>query len=227
MKKAPKKPTGELNLQIITGDSVIEIKTTFPDTKPDIEKAVVDLFVELHNRSSQPEDAIHVLYQNETNDLDFTIAQGGLTGYLELMEVLPGTKMRGGYGSISPIVDQARLVDHLIQKIYDKSGRYSAINEPIDLLLYLTHDYAQISATAENYIKSYFNIHPHAFRRIYLFVPFLTNNDGIRINLFPNTAPTVLQPKPGVVKNLSISANSNVSRGSNFTLPKKKRKKWR
>lgn len=222
-----KKPTGNLSLQHISFEGIREIPSTFPETKEEQELKVATLFLNLINKDGTIRLPYEIFAQNGEQDLDFTIHNNDEHSFLELTELVPSDNMKGGYSGISPDVHQGKLIERLIRIIKKKSQNYSGINVPIDLLVYVTDNNSNISPTGEEYLKTYLNLNSHIFRSVFFFVPFFEVDDGIIIKYYPNEVTSrSLPPFPGMVMNLELKPSIEPGKvGSNFTAPKKKRRK--
>lgn len=227
MNKSHKKPTGNLSLQHISTDGIKEIPSIFPETKEEQELKVASLFLDLINRDGIIRLPHTTFTQNGEQDLDFTIHNNDSHSFLELTELVPLDNMKGGYSGISPEVHQGKLVERLIRIIKKKSHNYSGITVPIDLLVYATDNYSNISPSGEQYLKTYLNLNSHIFRSVFFLVPFFQVDDGIIIKYYPNDDTSrSLPPFPGMAMNLKLKSNKEPrNAGSNFTAPKKKRRK--
>ena len=186
MAKQHKKPTGNLSLYKLSSSEKEEIKIQFPETKDNQETSIIELFIKLVKTNELINFPVDGYERNREQDLDFTIVNKNEKSLLELTELIPTDNMKGGYASVSSLVDPDKLVKRLINIIDKKSKKYVGIKMPIDLLIYVTDNNSNISIGAERYLKSYLNSNPNVFRFIFYFVPMLEINDGIIIQYYPN-----------------------------------------
>jgi len=127
----PKKPTGKIGFLRISSQGIRFIKTNFPSKKEEIEKLIVERFVDKIN--SGPKKLIDKFEQNQENDFDFTLYQGSTKKYLELMEIVPS---EGGYFISSKFYKDLEIAQYIVSKIKkNKSDRYDG---NVDLLIYPT-----------------------------------------------------------------------------------------
>lgn len=211
MKKRHKKPTGQLGIVKVTGSGISTPpnKFVFPDTKNEIEKKVVSTFLELINiqeESPFPKDA--VLKENEQNNLDFSLKAQDYLSFLELTEITPPGKMRGGYEALPYEHNIGEHLDKTLDLIMRKSKKYDGIETEVNLLMYITDDRSLPSISMERLLKYGLNTIEHNFVSIYAFYPLL-ENDGPIIQFYPApyaelTKEEIENLKLKQVKNLKI-----------------------
>jgi hypothetical protein len=124
---------------------------------------------------------------------------------LELAEITPPGIEKGGFKKLQSIVDQEQLSKRFMEIIEDKSLRYSSNTEPIDLLVYLTDNFANFSEPAKREIQRRLNAMKPIFKNVYFIVPMLGINDGITFHLYPNNEDSSSSGSAGgLVENLKM-----------------------
>ncbi|WP_421445740.1 hypothetical protein [Agrobacterium tumefaciens] len=140
----PKKPTGQQGFYrvevqadgVSTGTFMREF---LGDEKEKIESAVADKFVEAWAAMGVP---VSALPNRKENDLDFTLETPGGSVKLELTELIfpapaKGSPYREGEAFTSTFGEAA---DRLVATIAHKAKHYTVGTQPIQLLVYATHE---------------------------------------------------------------------------------------
>ncbi len=183
------KPTGKLTYSKLSTENlnsnINTYEAKFPKAKDETEISIIDLFISSVPKNSNVSFNCDRYVQNNEQDLDFTIYSENNTSLLELTELVPnGIGKDGGYSKPAKWNDMNELSDRLIKIIEKKSNKYIGIKHPVDLLIYITDNNANLSLGAENNIKSFLNNNKLIFRKIYFMVPHPIG--GIIKELFPN-----------------------------------------
>ena len=103
MSKKHNKPVGKLNPKIIRGGKAESApnRFIFPNTKNEIEKKVASTFLNLISKNEKYDLSVgYRLIENPENNLDFFV-ECPESFYLELTEITPPGKMKGGYEKLS------------------------------------------------------------------------------------------------------------------------------
>lgn len=196
MAKKHNKPTGNLTILKMNfqgvDSSVEKLKAEFPKVKDQTEITIIDLFINSISKNQNVSFNCDSYSQNNEQDLDFTINYNSEKSLLELTELVPnGMGKDGGYAKSPNWIDMNELTDRLIAIIYKKSENYTGINIPIDLLVYITDNNADLSMNAEKYMKIYLNQNGHIFRKIYFMISHPIG--GIIKELFPTNEKGIIE----------------------------------
>lgn len=210
MTKKHKKPVGSLNPMRITNGKIEKApnKFVFPDTKHEIEKKVAKTFLALLEKSEiSPFSTDAKLKENEENNLDFSVLDGE-ESFLELTEITPPGKMKGGYSDLAFEHNIGAHLDKTVLLILKKSAKYVGLKKEVNLLMYITDDRSLPSPTTERLIKCALNKSDHIFKNVFAFYPLL-ENDGPILRFFPNeevelTEDEIQRYRLNNVKNLRL-----------------------
>ena len=189
MKKPIKKPSGDARIIELSSDGTNTYQTNinmqFPTNKEKLEKMVVELFLKSWTSmfSNNPPELVE---QNEQCDLDFVLKTSTGKYYLELTELVPFKMGSKGFSSMTNEVDQNVLMENLTTIIKNKSEKYTAINDTIDLLVYYTDDLAEFGMVATHWIQIWLNTNKHRFRNVFFFKPMPNIQSGRGMLLYPN-----------------------------------------
>ena len=187
MKKKHKKPVGNLNPKIIRGGVVFDApnKFIFPETKNEIEKKIASTFLNLiSNNKSYDFDTNYDLIENSENNIDFFVKSSN-SFYLELTEITPPGKMKGGFEDLPYEHNIGKHLDKTLNLILKKSAKYEGLKTDVNLLMYITDDRSLPSPTMEKLLMFMLSKSSHIFKKVYAFYPLL-ENDGLIIQFFPN-----------------------------------------
>lgn len=182
MKKLPLKPTGEIGPVSISAERLQFLKVEFPRTKEEIEKYIVNSFL---NSNVELPMKIKGCIQNNQNDFDFTLdtSEGGK--YLELMEVAPLENLRGSYEKAPRSYKPYDFADYIVKKIMGKSAKYSgASSSKICLLIYITDWAFTLSDTVVALIQYWMVNAQHSFEYVFFYSP-IDQESGITRIIFP------------------------------------------
>ena len=196
MDKKHKKPSGKLTILSVNfegADSSVEkLEAEFSKVKDQNEIAIIDLFINSISKNQNVSFNCDSYSQNNEQDLDFTINHNNEKSLLELTELVPnGMGKDGGYAKPPNWIDMNELTDRLIAIIYKKSKKYTGLNMPVDLLVYITDNNADLSMGAEKYMKIYLNQNEHIFRKIYFMISHPIG--GIIMELFPTNEKGIIE----------------------------------
>ena len=192
MSKNHKKPVGKLNPKLITNGKVIDApnRFIFPETKSEIEKKVASTFLSLISKSDNLEyNTDFNLIENQENNIDFYV-ETGKSFYLELTEITPPGKMKGGYDKLPYEHIVGEHLDKVLNLILKKSDKYAGMKTDVNLLIYITDDRSLPSPTMEKLLKFMLNKSDHKFNKIHAFYPIL-ENDGPIIQFYPNPISSI------------------------------------
>ena len=210
MSKKHKKPVGNLSPKIIQGGKVLDApnRFIFPETKSEIEKKVASTFLDLISKSKRFDfDTNYDLIENPENNIDFFVETIN-SFYLELTEITPPGKMKGGYEALPYEHNIGNHLDKTLNLILKKSEKYEGLNTDVHLLMYITDDRSLPSPSMEKLLKFMLSNSNHIFKNVYAFYP-LMENDGPIIQFYPNdvkslTSVEIERFKLSNVKNLKI-----------------------
>lgn len=168
------------------GAQIAPNRFVFPDTKEEIEVKISSLFlnlIEKGERNPFPEK-LH-LVDNDENDLDFILKGTNYECFLELTEITPPGKMKGGYKDLPQDHTIENHCDKIISLIEKKSNKYVGIEKDIFLLMYISDDSSLPSPTTEKLVMDRLNKSNHKFKGIFIVFPIL-EGDGPIITYYPN-----------------------------------------
>lgn len=208
--KKHKKPVGSLNPKTIRGSKISNApnRFIFPDTKNEIEKKVASTFLNLITKSEHFEFISKFsLIENPENNIDFYV-DTDKSFYLELTEITPPGKMKGGYESLPYEHNVGNHLDKILNLIVKKSDKYVGLTTDVILLMYITDDRSLPSPSVEKLLLFMLNKVDHIFKKVYAFYP-LMENDGPIIQFFPNSineisSEEIERYKPLNVRNFKI-----------------------
>jgi hypothetical protein len=138
----PKKPTGERYSAILThgGSSadVQHVKFPWPDSKPEIERLVINAFDRSFDLETRRRFGITQISPSASeNDLDCSIDGAGGKWQMDLTEYVPIDLSKGGYQSAKAEFTSQELADSALTQIRRKDDHYSG-NVGSWLLIYAT-----------------------------------------------------------------------------------------
>jgi hypothetical protein len=138
---APRKPTGQIGPFTATmhpsGPTGRWDRISFPTSKPEIERLIVDLFL---REIRKTDAAIHEVKQNEEDDFDFALVLPGGNVWLDVTEIVYREIPSRPYDSRQIRIDSYPFAEQIRDAVMNKSAHYGkAGTQPIHLLAYITH----------------------------------------------------------------------------------------
>jgi len=137
------KPTGDIGIfrVKVNPDNTVAgefEKVSFSKTKAEIERQIVDRFINSMNSFSREEPFLLSNPQsNDENDFDFTVNFQGRKTFLELMEIAP---LNGPYDKAPSMYKPFDFANAIFQGILKKAKHYPRkMTSELFLLLYVTH----------------------------------------------------------------------------------------
>jgi len=186
MSKKHNKPVGKLNPKIIRGGKAESApnRFIFPNTKNEIEKKVASTFLNLISKSEKYDLGVgYRLIENPENNIDFYVEYPE-PFYLELTEITPPGKMKGGYEKLPNEHNIGEHLEKVLSLILRKSDKYLGLDTSVNLLMYITDDRSLPSPSMEKALMFMLNKSDHIFKNVYAFYP-LMENDGPIIQFYP------------------------------------------
>lgn len=170
------KPTGETGFNKMSKEknrTTNEFhKIDFSQTKEEIESFIVETFIDhAKKRGFLPDEQI-TTKQNDLDDLDFTLIIAEEEVYLELMEIAPLEKHKGGYENAPNRFNSYEFAEEILSKIQGKSEKYDGTTEKsIYLLTYVTDWKFNIGASSINLLQYWTLKQDHTFGKIFYYKP--------------------------------------------------------
>jgi|TARA_B110001452_G_scaffold144902_1_gene120460 hypothetical protein len=205
MSKKHNKPVGKLNPKIIRGGKAESApnRFIFPNTKNEIEKKVASTFLNLISKNEKYDLSVgYRLIENPENNLDFFV-ECPESFYLELTEITPPGKMKGGYEKLSYEHNIGEHLEKVLSLILRKSDKYLGLDTSVNLLMYITDDRSLPSPSMEKALMFMLNQNDHKFKNVYAFYPLL-ENDGPIIQFYPNSFDNISSEEIDRIKLMNV-----------------------
>lgn len=187
--KKPKKPTGINGLIHFSNNSEgVSLKfqpVEYPETKEQIEKFIAEGFLKAAVRQNLISESPTNLDQNELNNFDFTLTVDEEVKFLELMEIAPLEKIKGGYKDAPDTYKPYDFSENILKKLLKKSRKYeNSTKSGLVLLLYITDWRFHLDNVAIALLQYWTLNENHNFESIFLYFP-SPNASGKAIRIFP------------------------------------------
>lgn len=141
----------------------------FPNTKNEIEKKVASTFLNLISKNEKYDLSVgYRLIENPENNLDFFV-ECPESFYLELTEIMPPGKMKGGYEKLSYEHNIGEHLEKVLSLILRKSDKYLGLDTSVNLLMYINDDRSLPSLSMEKALMFMLNQNDHKFKNVYAF----------------------------------------------------------
>lgn len=207
MKKIRNKPTGTMEPLIVNskGASLAPNRFFFPDTKEEIELKITQLFLNLIQKGeNSPFPENMEIIENKEYDLDFSLKGESYECLLELTEITPPGKMKGGFNDLQYSHNIGEHSDKIINLITKKSNKYVGIEKDIFLLMYISDDRSLPSTSTEKLVMTHLNNNGHKFKGIFVLFP-IFEGDGIMINYYPNNEKNLTENEIDALKKNKVT----------------------
>jgi len=207
MKKIRKKPTGTMEPLIVNskGASLAPNRFVFPDTKEEIELKITQLFLNLIQKGeNSPFPEKMEIIDNKEYDLDFSLKGENYECLLELTEITPPGKMKGGFKDLTYSHNIGEHSDKIINLITKKSDKYVGIEKDIFLLMYISDDRSLPSPSTEKLVMTHLNNNEHKFKGIFVLFP-IFEKDGPIINYYPNNEKKLTENEISALKKNKVT----------------------
>lgn len=178
-----KKPTGKTGFIRIGPTGVNYHQTIFPETKEDIEKFIIERFV---NNLNQQNTFFQIkqFQKKIENDFDFVLDTSLGKRDMDLMEIAPKDFLNKGYSEIPNHYLDTDLGKKVWDKIEEKSNHYGNKKQKLFLLIYSTDFRLNLSELCIQYLKYLSNKNEHCFEMIFYF-SLLTSEEGFGRLIYP------------------------------------------